>query len=84
MIAFRASTLVTAGRQLVLKLPPETSIGQADFDATIAYCSEAVWGRGLRNVDLERNDADLVGFWRHVRGAEDSQLCAAADGSFGQ
>lgn len=74
MIAFRASTVVTAGRQLVLMLPPETSIGQAGLDATIAHRSQAPWTRNLQPVDLERNHADLVGFWRHVRRSPDSQL----------
>jgi hypothetical protein len=73
MIAFPHSTVMTAGRQVVLRLPPQMSIGGADLEATIARPSGALWGAGLPSGDLERIDADLVGFWRHVRNTQGLQ-----------
>ena len=70
MIAFRASTVVIAARQVMFRVPPQMSIGQADLDATIGRRSEATVGPDLRSFDLERVDADLVGFWRHMRNAQ--------------
>jgi hypothetical protein len=70
MIAFRASTAAIAVRQVMFRVPPQMSIGQADLDATIAPRSEASVGPDLRSFDLERVDADLVGFWRHVQNAQ--------------
>ena len=62
MIAFRNSTILTAERHATLKLPPETSIGQADLDAMAAGRPEIPSVGNLRFADSERIDADLVGF----------------------
>jgi len=51
----------------MLKLPPETSVGQADLDASVARGPELPRVGDPRSADSERMDADLVGFWRHVR-----------------
>ena len=66
MIAFRNSTILAAERHAMLKLPPETSIGQAELDASVAERPEILRVGNLRSVDSEQIDADLVGFWRHV------------------
>jgi hypothetical protein len=72
MITIRTSADITADRQIVLSLPPETPLGKAELVVTVAPVADSSSKGGLRrrfgNVhsgdaqssDNERIDADLA------------------------
>jgi hypothetical protein len=73
VITFRTSAEITADRQVVLSLPPDTPIGPAEFVVTVApqdnSCSPrgglrrrfgTVRGGDPRFADNNRIDADLA------------------------
>ena len=73
MITFHMSTEVKEERRVLLNLPPETPLGEADFVVTIEPRQASAEPRGsvrrhfgavhsgdARSADNERIDADLV------------------------
>ncbi len=73
MIEFRTTTVVPADRQVVIHLPPETPVGDAELVVRIAPRQEAAPVRGglrlrfgsvrggdRRAADNERIDVDLA------------------------
>jgi hypothetical protein len=73
MITFRTSADITADRQIVVKLPPETPTGKAELVVTVNPQQQAPSMRGVlrrrfgavhsgnsRSADNEQIDADLA------------------------
>jgi hypothetical protein len=73
MIIFRTSADIDAGREVVVKLPPETPIGKADLVVMVVPQSTPPSGGGIlrrhfgafqsgnpRSADNELIDADLA------------------------
>ena len=60
-------TTVSMARELVFKVPPGTSTGEADLVAGGERSSQARTDGQSRSLDHERIDAELVGFWRHAQ-----------------
>lgn len=73
MITFRTTADVTADRQVVVTLPPETPIGRSELVVTVALQQSTAAARGSlrrrfgkihsgdrQSADNERIDADLA------------------------